>query len=601
MQYRKAVPVLALLALAACVDRGPTKPARFSPSEALLQSQAQVLPQFPEMPDSLPETRIAAADRQTSPELSDTALMDAISRSGGKVMIGLKPTSAGRTRETGVIPGISRATALAARAAIQALGANIVRTYRYTSAVSATIRPTLGPALRRLPVVDYVEPIFSGRVMSQDTGWGAIHMRTPLVWAGYYGNPTHGEGAWVTMLDQGVDSIHRWYGDGPANMYLDCYWIDSTGSSCYANAQDSKRIGHGSHVAGDIAALDNSIGIIGIAPNPAGFASIKVCDSFGNCQGDWVASGLDWAISQSTARPRQIVNMSLGFCSNSPYIAQAVATAANAGILLVASAGNYQLNETEADACQGQSNDLGTDWRTGVMYPARYSQVMAVSGTLENDEFAIALSNPGGGGGSPPPGGSCKGGACGVPGWCADGSRSGPQVSVAAPFTSFSMETDNSYGWRCGTSMSAAYVTGVAALVWSHNPGMTSAQVRVRLQSTAVFISPSSEYGSGVVDAANAVYNLTAPPPSIGVSITGASLAPAHHPCTWTAGAWGGTEPYSYSWTVNGAPAGDGSETLTISTPSSNFVIIVTAVDANDYTGTSGLTVTVGGGNCNEQ
>ena len=149
--------------------------------------------------------------------------------------------------------------------------------------------------------------------------------------------------------------------------------------------------------------------------------------------------------------------------------------------------------------------------------------------------------------------------------------------------------------------MSAAYITGVAALVWSHNPGMTSAQVQSRLQSTAVFINPPSEYGSGVVDAANAVYNLTAPPPSIGVSITGASLAPAHHPCTWTAGAWGGTEPYSYSWTVNGAPAGDGSETLSISTPSSNFMIIVTAVDANGYTGTSGLTVTVGGGNCSEQ
>ena len=115
---------------------------------------------------------------------------------------------------------------------------------------------------------------------------------------------------------------------------------------------------------------------------------------------DWLVAGLDWAISQSTARPRQIVNISLGFCHNDPTLAQTVANAANAGILIVASAGNYQNEENETDACgqyAGSLDNLGSDWLTGVMWPARYSQVMAVSGILENDEFATAPLNTGGG------------------------------------------------------------------------------------------------------------------------------------------------------------------------------------------------------------
>ena len=132
---------------------------------------------------------------------------------------------------------------------------------------------------------------------------------------------------------------------------------------------------------------------------------------------------------------------------------------------------------------------------------------------------------------------------------------------------------------------------------------MTAAAVRNRLQSTAVPYYPAPEYGSGRVDAVNAVYNLLppSPPPSVSVVITGPNLVPAHRYCTWAAGAYGGTEPYSYSWTVNGAPAGDGTETLSMTTLSSNFTITATAIDANGYTGISGMTVTVGGTGCAEQ
>jgi hypothetical protein len=598
MQYRNAVAVLALLALGGCTERGPTKAARLSLTEALSQGPVQALPQFPEMADSLPEIPIAAADRPTSPELSDTALVDAIARSGGKVIIGFKPASASRTRETGVIPGISRATALAARATVQALGASIIRSYRYSGAVAAVVPPALGPALRQLPVVDYVEPDFAGRVMAQDTSWGAWKVRAPFVWSGVFGSSTRGEGVWLTMLDVGVDSVHRWYGDGPANMYLDCYWIDSTGTSCYSAPGD----GHGALVAGVMAALDNTIGSIGIANNPQGFASIKVCANDSTCAVSWIASGLDWALSQSSQRPRQIVSISLGWCTNDPTISGLISSLANAGILVVADAGNYSTGENLTQACGANRNDLGSDWPTGVYYPARYSQVMAVSGTLEDDAFAFAPPNPGPN--PPSEGGDCSSGRyeCGVPDWCYIGSRYGSQVSIAAPFLVDSgLWANGSYTHACGTSVSAPYVSGVAALVWSHNQGWTAAQVRQQLQSTAVPYSPANEYGSGRVDAVSAVYPPPQPPPVITVSITGPSLVPARRYCTWSAGAWGGTEPYSYKWTINGVGAGNGTDTLSITTPASNFAMTVTAIDANGYSGIVGDSVRVGGRQCLQQ
>jgi hypothetical protein len=92
------------------------------------------------------------------------------------------------------------------------------------------------------------------------------------------------------------------------------------------------------------------------------------------------------------------------------------------------------------------------------------------------------------------------------------------------------------------------------------------------------------------------------PPPHVDVGISGPTRVPATAYCTWIAGASGGTEPYVFSWTANGAPAGDNSNTLNITTPGSGFLITVVAVDANGLANGQNLWVDVGGvSSCNAE
>ncbi|MGD0991528.1 MAG: hypothetical protein ABR998_03575 [Gemmatimonadales bacterium] len=86
--------------------------------------------------------------------------------------------------------------------------------------------------------------------------------------------------------------------------------------------------------------------------------------------------------------------------------------------------------------------------------------------------------------------------------------------------------------------------------------------------------------------------------PSFSVTIDGPNPVPAHRYCTWDAMTSGGTAPYAYSWTVNGNPAGDGSDTLSITTPGSAFTIAVVATDANGLHASNQLSVSIGGSTC---
>ena len=521
------LPVLSVVAavvLAGCFD-GSSPTSTHNPS---VQAGVQVgmLDSFPVLADTILEVRLDPVVHELSPVLGDEDLVEAVRRVNGVVLIGFKPPEAGRTRESGVVPAMSRSAALASRSTIRLRGASILRSFRNSSNVVARIPPELAPILRRLPIVNYLEPETYGALgqsPAQDTGWGAWKVGAPWVWAN---QSNAGNWASITIFDSGIDSVHRWDGDldGPENLFADCLYVDPIANTCYQGSV------HGSIVASIISARNNTVGTVGIAYNPWRFSSVRVCDDAGSCPQWAVASGLDWATS--TGWPRHIVNMSIQMCEGSEGLADAVTRAVNAGILMVSIAGNTSF------WCPSNTHP-GT---TGVTYPGRWPEVIGVSGTMPNDGFADPGISP-----------------------CTGGSRFGAQVDLAAPFWVARGMGANG-GWTtspsCGTSFAAPVVAAVAAMVWTQNPSWSAAQVRQRLQATAVDLGDSGvddKFGFGRVSALNALY--TPPPPSFSVSISGPDLVQNPSQCLFTATYANGDEPVAYAWTVDGSSVGDNSST----------------------------------------
>lgn len=268
---------------------------------------------------------------------------------------------------------------------------------------------------------------------TQQTPWGIARVGASIVWAGETPGRNRGQGVNVAILDTGVDVDHP---DLVANIEGGYVAIADNPQYPPGSSYDDDN-GHGSHVAGIVAAADNLIGVVGVAPE-ADLYAVKVLDSSGSGWTSDVVRGVNWAIdTRSDANPDndiQVVNMSLSSNYQSTILRAALADAETAGILLVAAAGN----------------DGGA-----VDYPAAESQVMAVAATGETDL---------------------------VPSW----SSRGPQVELAAPgWYVLSTYVAAQYGWMSGTSMAAPHVSGAAALVWAARPDLTAAQVRALLTSSA--------------------------------------------------------------------------------------------------------------------
>ena len=229
--------------------------------------------------------------------------------------------------------------------------------------------------------------------------------------------------------------------------------IDCTGTGSYLDDH-----GHGTHVAGTIAAKDNSSDVVGVAPG-ARIWAVKVLhsDNFGS--ESEIICGLDWVAAN--AATIEVANMSIqgiyGYlgndCAAHPYH-QAICTVANAGVTIVAAAGN------------GDFFGRPTDARTTV--PAQFNEVITVSAFYDDD------GRPGGEGG--------------VSSWdnrddtMAPFSNFGADVDIAAPGVDvLSLDYEGGTTVMSGTSMAAPHVAGAAALVRVQE-GITSLNgIRARL------------------------------------------------------------------------------------------------------------------------
>ena len=167
-----------------------------------------------------------------------------------------------------------------------------------------------------------------------------------------------GNGVTVCIVDTGIDKTHP---DLQANIVGGKNFVAKGASVDPTKWNDDN--GHGTHVAGTIAAVDNSIGVVGVAPQ-ASLLAAKVLNRQGSGYLSDVIAGIDYCV-QSGAK---VVSMSLGTSSDVQAVHNAVDAAYASGVLLVAAAGN--------------------DYGGPVSYPAAYDSVIAVSATDSNNNLA---------------------------------------------------------------------------------------------------------------------------------------------------------------------------------------------------------------------
>jgi len=279
----------------------------------------------------------------------------------------------------------------------------------------------------------------------QSLPWGVDRVDAELVWPG--GNTA--DPVKVAVVDTGISKDH------PDLQVQGGYnAINPTKSWNDDN-------GHGSHVAGIVAAFNNSIGVVGVGP-AVDLLAIKVLSRSGSGFLSDVIEGIQWAMNNGA----QVINLSLGSSSGSQAMHDAVAAAHNAGVVVVAAAGNSG---------------------GAVIYPAAYPEVIAVSATDSNNFLASFSSF-------------------------------GPEVDLAAPGVGIlSTYKGTGYATFSGTSMAAPHVTGAAALVLNTPVGTYDAdgdglwnpsEVQKKLQDRATDLGNlgfDNLYGWGLVNAYNAV------------------------------------------------------------------------------------------------
>lgn len=119
--------------------------------------------------------------------------------------------------------------------------------------------------------------------------------------------------------------------------------LNLAGGVSYVESADSYEDdkGHGTHIAGTIAASDNSFGVVGMAPNAELYA-VKVADSSGDGYTSSVIQGIEWAINHKI----NIINMSFVSAQYSEMLHKAIQKATSAGIIIVAAAGNNGSGKT---------------------------------------------------------------------------------------------------------------------------------------------------------------------------------------------------------------------------------------------------------------
>ncbi|MCK5357958.1 MAG: S8 family peptidase, partial [Elusimicrobiales bacterium] len=203
--------------------------------------------------------------------------------------------------------------------------------------------------------------------------------------------------------------------------------------------------GHGTHVAGTIAAIKDDKGVVGVAPKAAIYG-VKVLDGSGGGSYSTIIAGIEWCVDNGI----NVINMSLGGRSSIDSFHKAVKIAVEKGITVVCAAGN----------------DSGA-----VNYPAKYAETLGISASTSSDAIAYFSSR-------------------------------GPEIDFVAPgYNVYSTYKGGAYKSMSGTSMACPHVAGLAALAigLGHT---TPAEVKTALVNASVDIGLSINLqGNGLIEA----------------------------------------------------------------------------------------------------
>jgi len=238
----------------------------------------------------------------------------------------------------------------------------------------------------------------------------------------------------VAMLDSGVDVSKNIYVEERKN------FVES--EDIFTLYEDIT--GHGTAVAGIIASKPvEEDDISGVNPGVELYSG-RVLDDDNKSPVSRVVEGIYWAIDKKA----DILCLCMGTENSSEILRDAIRAAENAGMLIIAAAGNGEQ----------------------ILYPAAYNEVMAVSSVNSKGELS-------------------------------ESSASGTEIEIAAPgecvrsVASFGMDVISS-----GTSMAVPHVVGAASVIWEKNPSQPADFVRGLLDESANQTGDSQEFGNGIVD-----------------------------------------------------------------------------------------------------
>ncbi|WP_240633479.1 S8 family peptidase [Paenibacillus montanisoli] len=239
--------------------------------------------------------------------------------------------------------------------------------------------------------------------------WGVQEIKAPIAWS-----MTTGHRIKIGVIDTGVDFSHpdlkQSLGRGINLLNRGTLPHDDNG--------------HGTHIAGTIAAANQVHGMIGVAPRSTVYP-VKAFDHNGSAFVSDIVLGIDWCVRNHM----DIVNMSFGMKTRSKSLLTAVTNAYNAGVIIVASSGN-----------DGK--------RKSIDYPARYPQTIAVGATNRLRRIAPF-------------------------------SNRGMYIDVYAPGDKIiSAWLRGKYNEMSGTSMATSHVSGAIALLLAMRPGLSPSDIK---------------------------------------------------------------------------------------------------------------------------